>query len=242
MSKSFAHVEEQFVKAVAEFGLKNPVVTHLNYLKFCWLAHNSERKGIKWKTLMGSVLVEMAQLNFGSEMLVLGNDCECFPRREYSFPRQHFSPEYLRAYAHFKKHFSRRIRFARDRQFLTNRFIYVVTPNLEWIYYTKPQPISVALVGNKNLAEFPFHPVLVADSDLKVSVSGEIAFRWIKCEQHPKVVYASNISGHFLPKEWSCRELTSLMRAVLNFGDEVSLVALANDGVCVTGPFADRLK
>lgn len=242
MPKTFARIQKQFAQAVAEFGVKNPVVTHLNYLKFCWLAHNSERKGIQWEKLMRSVLIEMSRLNFGSKNLVFGNHQTHFSDHEYSFPQRHFSAEYSEAYLRFKKHFRRRIRFGYERQFLTNRFIYVITPDLKWVYYTKPQPISVALVGNKNLAEFPFHPVLIGQSNLKVAVSGEIAFRWHKRERQPRVIYASNVSGHFLPKEWLCRELESLLRYVLKVGREVSLVTLANDGICVTGPFGERLQ
>lgn len=235
-------IEEEFRLAMEDFGGKSPVITHLNYLKFCWLMHTRTRGNSKWRRRLLSVLAEMGELNFESPEIILASTDEPFPDREYCFPRRHYSVDYANAYKRFKGAFRSRLRFSRHKRFLTNRFIYVVTPGGTLVYYSRPQPLSVALVGNKDQSKFPFHPVLAQKTKLKVKVSGEIAFRWRLGDRTPRDVYASNISGHYLPKEWTCRELNGLLRNVLRLEKSCSLVTLANDGVCVTGPVAFQLQ
>ena len=224
-------------EAIRDFGFKNPLVTHYYFLWLCYRLHEWRINNYWWRKSIFCLLKRYSSLHFDQDKIIVISATEetLLKNYHYSFPEDYFYDNYEEFYKKHLKYISSSLSRNESHSFLFNRFIFVIGLNDEWFYYTKPFTPEESLIGNRDISKFPFHPLLSVKLNFKIAVAGEISFVWSKSQNNPSLVFVSNWSGHFLPKDWTAKDLNIKIRESLNLPYGSNIISMANDGVAISG-------
>jgi hypothetical protein len=237
-----ADLDRRLRSARREFGPTNTLTSALLHLRAALLIHRAALANDAEAHLFLETLAELSELAFGCASVRLMDPQTC-PEKlpHFAFPVESYSEVLANASRVFRTAIHDSLLPLDSHRDLFNRFIYVVGPRLEWRYCSIPQNLTDILLGNHDTSEFPFHPVLADDLELTATCAGEVSFLWGEGEDAPRVLLVNNISGHFRPT-WRSTDLDGLIRRALRLRGQTSVLSMANDGWCVSGPLGTTLS
>lgn len=242
-----SEIEKCIDQTIKSLGHLNPVLTQYYYIKLSYLIQ-SRGKDDAFFPMIVETIETIENFIFSINKISIldkwipSTDLRVIPDLDYSFYKDYYKKHYLKYLDIYKLNISDRFVKNGYGQDLLDRFIYVIGGNGEFRYYNKPQPVKMGIVANKDIDIFPFHPILAHDFDLKISVAGEICFMWPLNSVEPDVIMINNRSGHYMPVDWKCKDLSLLIRRVMNLNDTVSVISFTNDGACVSGRLATEIS
>ena len=159
----------------------------------------------------------------------------------FTFDKAKYNAQYGVTATQFYDRFIDKLKWQPQFSMPVGRFAFVVSPEGQWRGFLEPMPMEICLLGRQQShASYPAHPMLAEPFSLRVLLAGEMSYYWPKALGEPRLIYINSASGHFIPQVSSHRQAL-LVVSGLALSNEVSVISVAKDGVCVGGQLGSVL-
>lgn len=234
-------LESRIQTAREMYGSNSLLVCHYLYYQLAWFIEKY-LSGDSDIDLLRSAMLEFAiQWTGRPNVDVYRPELVSEPSELYNFPQDVFVFKYGGVVSQLKEFIVSDWQDCGLQQTLFDRKPFVVGPHDEWRQSSKALSARRILAEPALLSDSIAHPIIAADFDQRVKLAGEIAFSSTGSDNSPRAIIINNLSGHYLPRDWTSNALIAIAARVFTSPTTTTIVGISGNDIAVCGPLSEAL-